>query len=149
MVAPPPGGTVVTPGAIVVVVAPGAPGVGAVVVVVTEGRAAAHDGRVNTSLFNVTAPFRARACPSTVTPLFTVTEVRARMFPTKLEPLPNVAELPTCQKTLQAVTPPTRFTVLSDAVMSVESVWKMNTASEPPFSVSVPVRPSEPLELVE
>jgi hypothetical protein len=53
------------------------------------------------SLIKVTSPFRASARPSTVTPSFIVMEVRARMVPTKLEPDPSVAELVTCQKTLQ------------------------------------------------
>jgi hypothetical protein len=45
----------------------------------------AQVGLVKVSLINVTAPLRARARPWTVTLLFTVIEVRARMFPTKTE----------------------------------------------------------------
>jgi hypothetical protein len=68
-------------------------------------------------------------------------EVKARMFPTKTEPVPpRVAELPTCQKTLQAWAPLIRLIVLPEAVMSVESVWKMKTdvGSPAPSSVSGP-----------
>jgi hypothetical protein len=57
---------------------------------------------VNTSSSKVTAPFRASALPCTVTPLVTVIDVRAKIFPAKTEFVPSVAELPTCQKTLQA-----------------------------------------------
>ena len=70
--------------------------VGTVVGVVTE---VAQVGLVKVSSINVTAPLRARARPWTVTLLFTLIEVRPRMFPTKTEPEPSVAELPTCQKT--------------------------------------------------
>lgn len=60
-----------------------------------------HVDLVIVSLIKVTLPFRASARPSTVTPLFIVMDVRARMVPAKLEPDPSVAELVTCQKTLQ------------------------------------------------
>lgn len=50
----------------------------------------------------VTAPVRAIAWPSTVTPVVTVTEASAMMVPLKVDPVPSVAELATCQKTLQA-----------------------------------------------
>jgi hypothetical protein len=51
---------------------------------------------------NVTAPLRASTLPSTVALVVKVIEVKAIMFPTKTEPVPIVAELPTCQKTLHA-----------------------------------------------
>jgi hypothetical protein len=50
----------------------------------------------------VTAPFLASARPSMVAPVVTEIDVRARMLPTKVEFVPSVAELPTCQKTLHA-----------------------------------------------
>jgi hypothetical protein len=50
----------------------------------------------------LTWPFRARTRPSTVVPVWTDAEVRAKMLPTKVVFVPNVAELPTCQKTLHA-----------------------------------------------
>ena len=94
---------------------------------------------------NVTAALRASTLPSTVAPVVTVIDVRARMDPRKLEAVPSVAELPTCQKTLQAWAPLTRFTLLADAVVSVEPAWKMKTAFALPWasSVSAPVSPSE------
>ena len=42
---------------------------------------------------------------------------------------PSVAELPTCQNTLHSCAPLISVTVLPDAVISVESVWKMKTES--------------------
>jgi hypothetical protein len=50
----------------------------------------------------VTAPFCARARPDTVASVVSVILVRARIFPMKVELVPIVAELPTCQKTSQA-----------------------------------------------
>ena len=54
--------------------------------------------------------------------------------------MPSVAELPTCQNTLHGEAPPIRGTVLSDAVISVDPAWKMNTAlgSPPASRVTVP-----------
>lgn len=49
----------------------------------------------------VTAPFCAKALPDTVAPVFSVIDSDARIFPTKIEFVSIVAELPTCQKTLQ------------------------------------------------
>src|SRR6476469_2714539 len=90
---------------------------------------------------SVTAPFLASARPVTFAPVVTVIDVRARMVPSRVEPVPSVAELPTCQKTLAAVAPLMRFTELPDAVTRVEAVWKMNTAlgSPCPSRVRIPV----------
>lgn len=97
----------------------------------------------------LTWPLRASARPSMVVPVATVIEVRARMLPTKVELVPSVAELPTCQKTLQAWAPPMRLTWLPDPVMRVEAIWKMKTALGSPWAsrVSVPVFPSEEVDL--
>jgi len=59
--------------------------------------AVAQVWRVMVSESRVTYPFRARARPSMVVLVVTVMEVRARMLPTKVEAVPRVAELPTCQ----------------------------------------------------
>jgi hypothetical protein len=63
------------------------------------------------------------------------------MVPTKDVVLPNVAELPTCQKTLQACAPFSRTTDDPEAVVKVDPAWKTNTAlgSPPAFSVRGPV----------
>ena len=57
----------------------------------------------------------------------------------------SVAELPTCQKTLQALALLISVTRLLTAVVSVDGIWKMNTLSLWfwPSSVAVPVTPSD------
>ena len=63
------------------------------------------------------------------------------MLPATVAPVPTVAELPTCQNTLQACAPLISATVLFEAVMRVLADWKMNTelGSFWPSSVTVPV----------
>jgi hypothetical protein len=87
------------------VVGAGVVGVGAVGVGVGVGVAAAHVERVIVSVSSVTAPLRASTRPSTVVPVVTVMLVSAMMVPRNVEPVPSVAELPTCQKTLQDCAP--------------------------------------------
>jgi hypothetical protein len=70
----------------------------------------------------VTAPVRAIACPSTVTPVVTVTEASAMIVPLKVDPVPSVAELATCQKTLQAWAPLLTMTLLAESVTSVDPI---------------------------
>jgi hypothetical protein len=102
-------------------------------------------GVVKTSVSRVTEPMRARARPWTVTPVVTDIDVCARIVPTKLEFVPNVAELPICQKTLHGWAPLIMLTLLDEAVVSVEPIWNMNTAVGSPWAsnVNVPVRPAE------
>jgi len=139
-----PGGVVdvVVPGGVVDVVVPG----GVVDVVVTGGVVdvvvcvgAAHLERVMVLVSSVTAPFRASSLPWIVAPVWAVIDVKARTVPTKVEPVPRVAELPTCQKTLHACAPPIRATVLFVPVISVLAAWKMNTAFGSPWASSVTV----------
>jgi tetrahydromethanopterin S-methyltransferase subunit E len=67
----------------------------------------------------VTAPLRARVLPDTLAPVVRVMLVRARMLPTNTVPVPMVAELPTCQNTLQ----PTPLLVTRiDELLAVVSV---------------------------
>jgi hypothetical protein len=54
-------------------------------------------GLVTVLVSKVTAPFLASVRPSTVAPVVSVIEVNARMLPRNVEPVPSVAELPTCQ----------------------------------------------------
>jgi hypothetical protein len=84
--------------AVVCVVAFGVVAVGVVAVVDDEP---AHVDLAIVSVSSVTAPFRANTRPSTVAPVVTVMLVNAIKVPRKVEPVPSVAELPTCQKTLQ------------------------------------------------
>jgi hypothetical protein len=107
------------------------------------------DGRVIVSSMRVTAPFRAKTLPVTVTFDVKVIDVKARMLPTKVLVEPKVAELPTFQKTLQAWAPPISTTVLVEAVIRLEPAWKTNTelGSPLPLRVRVPVRCSVELAL--
>jgi hypothetical protein len=65
------------------------------------------------------------------------------MFPSKSVPVPSVAELPTCQKTLMpgvGLGPSLIVTtLLFDAVVRVDPIWKTKTASGLPWSSSVRV----------
>jgi hypothetical protein len=87
--------------AVVVVVVGVVVVVEAVVVVV----GVSHVGRVIESWIRVTSALRARSRPAMFAPFPTVMDVKAMIVPTKLEPDPRVAELVTCQKTLQAWAP--------------------------------------------
>lgn len=89
-------------------------------VAVGAGAAVRHLSRVIVFVSRVTAPFRASARPSTmVAPVCRAIDVNARMLPLKVVVVPRVAELPTCQYTLQAWAPLIRLTVLAGAVVSV------------------------------
>jgi hypothetical protein len=129
----------------VVGVAVGVVGVAVGVVGVGVGVVVGQLGAVIVSSSRVTAPLRASARPAMVSPVFTEIDVRARMVPVKVEFVPRVAELPTCQNTLQAWAPLVRMTLLAEEVMSVEGAWKMKTAfgSPPAFRVSDPPTCSE------
>src|SRR5438105_991592 len=75
----------------------------------------------------VTAAVRANSRPSTVAPVVTVMEANARMFPLNTEPVPRVAELPTCHTTLAAWAPPLKITWRPDVVTRV--VFWITTAA--------------------
>jgi len=104
------------------------------------GAGALHVSSVMTLSSRVTTPFRASTRPSTVEPVFSVIEVRARMLPTNVVSVPSVAELPTWKKMLQARAPLMSSTLLPDAVVS--AIWKTKTASGSPCAsrVSAPVQ---------
>jgi hypothetical protein len=78
-------------------------GDGGVPVTVGVGEGAGLHAALETGLLVsiVTAPFRARALPGMLALVFSVMLVRARMFPANAVSVPSVAELPTCQNTLQ------------------------------------------------
>jgi hypothetical protein len=88
-----------------------------------------HAGDTKVSSSRVTAALRASARPTTLTPVVTVTDAKAMIVPSKVDVVPSVAELPTCQKTLQACASLIMLTLLEEAVISVEATWKMKTAS--------------------
>src|ERR1043166_4534924 len=56
------------------------------------------------------------------------------MFPLMTEAPPRVAELPTCQKTWQAVAPPLRITWRPTVVIKVDSIWKIKPALASPWA---------------
>jgi len=111
-------------------------------VAVGAGATGWHELDTNVSVSRVTAPLRARVRPSMVTPVVTLTEVRARIVPTNREPVPRVAELLTCQKTLHALAPLMSVTELVEAVMRVEGDLKIQTelGSFWPFRVTFPLK---------
>lgn len=94
--------------------------VAAVVVVVDPAEETKQVGTVMVLASSVTAPLRASTRPRRVAPVSRVAEVSARIVPAKLLDVPSVAELPTCQNTLQAWAPFSSTTVLPDAVTNVE-----------------------------
>jgi hypothetical protein len=107
------------------------------VVGVGVGVAVGQFDAVIVSSSRVTDPLRASARPAMVSPVFTEIDVRARMVPVKVEFVPRVAELPTCQNTLQAWAPLVRTTLLAEPVMSVDGAWKMKTAFGSPCASRV------------
>jgi len=98
----------------------------------------------------LTAPPRAKARPSIVAPVVIVIDVRAMMVPLKIESVPRVAELPTCQKMHSARAPLTRMIWVLEPVVSVEPIWKMKDRVGSPSASSVrfaDVMASEEVEL--
>ena len=71
---------------------------GAPTLTIAEARLhAAQAGFVIVSVSRVTAPSRASMRPSIVAPVVTVMSVSAMTEPRNVDPVPRVAELPTCQ----------------------------------------------------
>jgi len=68
------------------------------------------------------------------------------MVPAKLELTPRVAEVPTCQNTLLARTPPESTTEVPVPVVNVEPIWKTKTELAFPVRVRLP-GPTIPVEL--
>jgi hypothetical protein len=139
-VAAPPGVAVAAPVGVAVAPPDGAPvgvavGVAVAVAVGTAvGRPVTQPADPTEFVSIVTAPLRASARPATDAPVFRVMLVRARMLPTRWLVVPRVAELPTCQKTLQSEPVPALVTLTDalDAVVSVLAIWKTKTALELP-----------------
>nr|WP_246507058.1 hypothetical protein [Actinocrinis puniceicyclus] len=114
----------------------------AVAVAVGLGEVVLHTGRVTVLVSSDTCPLRASSLPVMLAPVVAVMDVRARMLPLKVEFVPSVAELPTCQNTLHACAPLISATLLAEPVIRVLAISKMNTelGSPWPSSVTVPVR---------
>src|SRR5436190_12190315 len=82
-------------------------------------------------------PVLASALPVSVAPVLKVMDCIAITVPLKTEVVPNVAELPTCQKILEAKAPPLRITLRPEVVVNVEAICIMNTASAFPCASNV------------
>jgi hypothetical protein len=105
----------------------------------------AHEENDTWLVSMVTAPLRARTLPATVVSVSRLMLVNARIFPTNVVLVPKVAELPTCQKSLQTCPPlMSRIDELLP-VMSVLATLNIQTASvlPAPSSVSAPVRAAD------
>ena len=63
-------------------------------------------------------------------------------------PVPSVAEEPTCQKTLHACAPLISCTVVFEPVISVEPIWKMNTALGSPCASRITLPEESSSELL-
>ncbi len=83
---------------------------------------AAEFGIVMVLASRVTAAVRANARPSSVAPVVSVMEAKARMFPFMTEVVPKVAELPTCQKMLAALAPPLKITWRPAVMVNVDAI---------------------------
>ena len=81
-----------------------------------------------TALSKVTAPLRARMRPLLVAPVLSVILESASKLPIKAVVVPNVAELPTCQNTLQLWPPLITCTAAPLAVVNALPTWKINIA---------------------
>jgi hypothetical protein len=88
----------------------------------------AHVDVVMVLVSKVTAPVCASSLPWIVAAVVALMLAEAMIVPAKCVPVPSVAEEPTCQKTLHACAPPTSKTVVLEPVVSLEPIWKMNTA---------------------
>ena len=95
-----------------------------------------------------TAAVCASSLPWIVAAVFAVIVAEAMIVPTKRVPVPSVAEEPTCQKTLHACAPLMSSTVVFEPVISVEPIWKMNTAFGSPWASSVTLPDDSSSELL-
>jgi len=87
----------------------------------------------------VTAALRTNARPLRVAPLENEMDTAAKMVPSRWLTLPRVAELLSCQKTLQAWAPFVRTILLAEAVMRVDCDWKRKTLLVSPWPSKVSV----------
>ena len=85
----------------------------------------------------VTPAVLAKALPSRVAPVFNVMDCIAITVPLKTGVVPKVAELPTCQKMLDASAPPLRITLRPEVVVSDDAICIIKTALEFPFASKV------------
>ncbi len=70
----------------------------------------------------VMAPVLAKALPLRDAPVLKVIDCIAITVPWNTEVVPKVAEVPTCQKILDANAPPLRITFRPEVVVNVEAI---------------------------
>ena len=103
-------------------------------------------GAVIASSIIVTAAVRAKRPPWQETPEFAVMDASAITVPTNLVLVPRVAELPTCQNTLQAWAPLIKTTEAAVAVVIVDPNWKTKKLPELPLPSRIRLPVSWPEE---
>ena len=85
----------------------------------------------------VTAPVLARARPFKVAPVLNEMDCITKNVPFKSDVVPNVAELPICQKILEACAPPARNTLRPEVVVNADAICIINTALGFPLASNV------------
>jgi hypothetical protein len=93
-------------------------------------------------LINVTAPLRAKALPLRVAALFMVMLWSAMIVPWNVVFVSRVAELVTCQNTLQLRPPPVKATDELGEVVIALPILNTQTSVALPLRVSAPVNPA-------
>ena len=101
------------------------------------------DEAVMVFVSRVTAPARARRRPSTVAAVFAVIDCRAMTVPWNCASVPSVAELPTCQKTLQEFAPPVMTIDVAEPMIRVDAAWNTHTERALPSRVRMPLSERE------
>jgi hypothetical protein len=88
-------------------------------------------GALIVSSMRLTPPVLASSRPLMVAVESTEIDAEARMLPANSDPVSIVAELPTCQKTSQAVAPLMRLksVAMTEPAVSAEGTWKTKTGS--------------------
>src|ERR1035437_2793927 len=79
----------------------------------------------------------ASALPLRVAPVSKVMDCMAIIVPLKATVVPKVAELPTCQKILEAEALPFRKTLRPEVAVNEEAIWIIKTASAFPSASKV------------
>ena len=85
----------------------------------------------------VMPPVLVKPLPSKLAPVLNVIDCIAKIVPFITDVVPKVAELPTCQKILEAEAPPLKITLRPDVVVSVDAICMIKTALAFPFASKV------------
>ena len=82
----------------------------------------------------VMAPVLVNALPVRVAPVLKEMDSIAMTVPLKSQVVPKVAELPTCQKILEADAPPAKITLRPDVAVNEDATCIIKTAFAFPFA---------------